>query len=485
MRCRSLGVFSVVIALSVMLSGCASLYQGARFEDFNRQLVQGQVTEATTQAVDHADIDQASGQPDNLLWTLQAGGLLRMEKQYQRSNQFLDAAEQLIYQDNTRNIALSSLGQGGSLLYNDTALPYAPSHYDGIMANTYKAMNFSALYKPELARVEWNRVDDRQRRAVDDFARQISRQREELAEERSQNETRGADLNASYSYSQQMLKDSGINMSRWQPYKGYVNPFATYMHGLFFLLNAQMASDYDRAYQSFERAYSMTGNPTAKADMELANELRQGFSLSKVRPRVWVLFENGLAAHKQEWRIDLPVVLSHSNILYTGIALPRLVDGQQAWQALSVSGGGGTTKTQAVGDMDRIIKAEFKEAFPTILMKELVRATAKTLVQQRAQERAQKDYGQEESPLALAMALYQVATTSADIRSWTALPKEFQVARIRRPDNGVVVINAVDNNSAGYQKPIRVSIDANSQFNIIYVKAISRQAQPSVEVISL
>lgn len=454
--------------LSAVLSGCASVYQSHQFGSFEKELATGEVSSAAEKAIKHASVDEATGKPTELLWSLQAGSLLRMEKEYSKSNVFFDASEDMMYSSDTQNTGVKALSEGGSILVNDAILPYSQTHYDGIMANTYKALNFQALHKNALARVEWNRVDDRQRRAVDDFAAQISKRRDELEAEKTENKEDSSNLGESLSRSKSLLGEKGVDMSQWQPYKGYVNPYATYMHGLFFMLNGKDRSDFERAYHSFQRAYSMTSNPTAKADMDVARQLRDGFPPKRVRPRVWVIFENGLAANKKEFRIDLPIVLSSEDIVYTGIALPKIQERNRAWDSISVNG----TKTHVIGDMDRIIKAEFKEEFPYILGKEIVRATAKTI--------AQRNMGKQNANAGLVMAIYQMATTSADIRSWTALPKEFQVARIQRPENGVVSLSM-----PGKPEPVVVPIDKSSQYNIVYVKAVSSEAHPIIEVISL
>ena len=121
--------------------------------------------------------------------------------------------------------------------------------------------------------------------------------------------------------------------------RNYVNPFSTYMHGLFFMLNAQGNNDINKAYESFQRAAAMTDNPTVKADLALADNIRRGKqSIKKVEPTVWVVFENGLGPKKEEIRIDLPVFIASDNVKYTGMALPKLVERKQAYPTLDVDG---------------------------------------------------------------------------------------------------------------------------------------------------
>ncbi|MRI33994.1 hypothetical protein EOPP23_13440 [Endozoicomonas sp. OPT23] len=458
---------AVAMVAASLLTGCASVYQASQFGGFETQLKEGKFQEATQSAVNRSDVDEKTGRPTDLLWTLQAGSLMRMQKDYQRSTEFFDASENMMQNEDTRSAASNVAMEGTSLLINDAILPYQQSHYEGVMANTYKAMNFSAQSDVDNARIEWNRVYDRQRRAVEAFADEIAERQEEIqAQQEKQKEQ--ANLNRSLKASSKLLAQSGVDMGQWQPYKGFVNPFSTYMYGLHFMLNAQSRTDFQRAYDSLKRVYSMTGNATVKKDMSIARQLMNGFSFNKVRPRVWVIYENGLAPKKKEFRIDLPIVLSSQKIVYTGIALPRLVERKKAYDYIKANG----NKTTQLSDMDRIVKAEFKEQFNYILFKEIVRATAKTITQRNI---AKKD-----STAGLLFAVAQMATTSADTRSWTSLPKEFQLTRFKRPASGVVSLAM-----PGMEQSLDVNIDKNSQFNIVYVKAVSAGQLPSVEVISL
>ena len=450
------------LLIATLISGCASIQQANQFNSFETQLQEGQFQEAEEAAIKQAEIDSETGDPTDLLWTLQSGTLLRINKNYDRSNFFFDKSEELIKEEDTRDLGSEAAIGAGSMVVNDTVMPYQPSYFEGVMANTYKALNFSAIDDRQNARIEWNRVDDRQRRAVDAFSDQITKQKQAL--EKDEN----AHIAESLSASGDVLAQQGIDMSAWKPYQGFVNPFSTYMHGLFFLLNAESSSDFNRAYESFRRAYSMTENSVVRSDMEMARQLMNGTDYRKVEPGVWVIYESGLAPKLEELRIDLPIVLTNRDVVYTGIALPKLVERNRAFASIEANG----VATELLSDMDQIVKAEFSQGFNHILVKELVRATAKTI--------AQRDLTKQDPYAGLAAVMLQIATTSADIRSWSALPKEFQVTRINRPQDGVVTLSA-----PGVAEELSVQVDKSSRFNIIYVKAINDSQMPSVEVISI
>jgi hypothetical protein len=73
------------------------------------------------------------------------------------------------------------------------------------------------------------------------------------------------------------------------------------------------------------------------------------------------------------------------------------------------------------------------------------------------------------------MAAYSFATTAADVRIWTTLPKDFQVARFKKPENSKLRIIPAGS------VPFDVNIpDCNNA--IVYVKIPTSQAVPMYDV---
>jgi len=79
----------------------------------------------------------------------------------------------------------------------------------------------------------------------------------------------------------------------------------------------------------------------------------------------------------------------------------------------------------------------------------------------------------------LGASLLQYATTSADLRTWSLLPKNFQAAVVDAPSDNQLVIE-----SQGFAQPITVDVEAGKN-SIVYVKAVNNSMVPSVEVITL
>src|SRR3546814_1720315 len=93
-------------------------------------------------------------------------------------------------------------------------------------------------------------------------------------------------------------------------------------------------------------------------------------------------------------------------------------DGQPAYPYVAV----GRQQSQLLADMDTIIRGEFKTKFNGILIREIIRTTAKTVVQKQLND---------SSPwLGLIAAVAQAATTQADLRGWMTLPQERKSTRL-------------------------------------------------------
>ncbi|QSX37198.1 COG3014 family protein [Shewanella sedimentimangrovi] len=452
---------ATVLALTV--SGCAITERNSQGK-LDNNLLKGDTVGAITLAKEKAGLDETTSKLADQLWGMQAGSLLRMNKDYAESNKYFDSIEDVMYMEDTENVLESTGELIGSTLTNDAMLDYEQTYYDAVMVNTYKALNFISIGDLANARIEWNRSDERQKRAADYFASKINKQKESLAKEDAAN---ADNIKKSLTESEKLLADHHITETEWSAYDGYINPFSTFMHGLFFMLNAQDSSDIGKAVDSLNRVASITKTKVSSDTLKLAEKLQSGSSHVADLKKVWVVFENGQATKKEELRVDLPLFLVSDNVAYTGIALPKL----KAFPAPYASVKVGAVETEVVGDMDKIIQAEFKEAFPLILSKEISRAVIKTVAQKQIKDR---------NPLlGFGAGLLQAATTQADTRTWSLLPKNFQAAMVDTPEQGKLTL------SLG-EPAASIDVDVPTDKNaIVYIKAATANASPIIEVISL
>ena len=125
-----------------------------------------------------------------------------------------------------------------------------------------------------------------------------------------------------------------------------------------------------------------------------------------------------------------------------------------------------------VANMDRVIQTEFKKDFQGILTRAIISATAKAV----AQYATQKNEDSSAQLASLLVAAYSYATTAADVRVWTTLPKNFQVARFAIPENRKIYIAP-----AGLESfDIEIPACKNA---LIYIRIPYRQAKPVFDIV--
>lgn len=439
---------------AVMAAGCNSMRDN--LGRFNSYFEQGNIAQASEFS---SSLVKGGTSPSNndVVWMLQTGSLERLEKDYQKSNEYFDRAEALI--KHYREKSDKNVENLWAVATNDTGLAYKGQVYDGIMLNTYKAINYMVTGDFESARVEFNRAIDRQRRAKEYFDAELDKKKEKLAKENSagyQNAT--SDKNLS------ILYQNYPELKNFEPYPDFINPFATYMAGLFFYLEG----DYAKADFLIKQSAGMVDN-----NEYILEDLRHIEAGEPVQDTLWVVFENGLGPVKDEFRIDLPIFLATNQVQYVGIALPKLRTRREACPYLIVNDGQSNYNTVMLGSMERVVETEFAKEYQEIFIRAVTSATTKAVMQYSM-------YKNQGSTGALLAAAYSFATTTADCRIWSTLPKNFQLLRMNKPASGNIRITPASN---GYQasKDICVQPEGNT---ILYVRMIGPAIEPVYEIIN-
>ena len=449
--------------LLLSLTACVGGVQQSKQGSFDEAWRKGDVAQSVSLAQQYAELNEQQ-QATNLQWALQLGAAQRRAGNYRAAIAAFDDAERRISFDDNRSAVARAGGAVGGLVINDAALDYEAKYADGVMANTYKAWSFWQLGDIANARVEFNRAEERQRLAVRYFSSQIEAQQSLVTQSEDP-----ASVGMAYDATLKQLQRQQPNLFEptWRAYDGYVNPFTTYSSGLFRLLYATSANDYELASDAFRRVYSLTGSEAAQRDFNMARALAAGDSSFRPNGDVWVFIESGLSVIKREFRFGIPIYYDRRFQDYFTIALPRLQSRPTNFPSASV----GADQAQQVADMNRIIGTEFKADYPVILTREIIRATLKAMA---THEVAKKD--DDGWVTALAM-MAQVASTSADTRSFSALPQEFDVIRTTRRDRDLYLTL-----SNGVNK---VRLDTNATAHVIYVHQVAPGTQPVIDVINI
>ncbi len=454
------------------LSGCVPGKQ--KLTEINTHMDAGSYEQAAQDAIANGKI-QEDGKTSDLLWSLQAGSLLTLTGDFNRSNLIFDQAELLMKDEDTENIGKRSLENATEILFNNSLNGYEPTVYDSVMVNTYKGLNYVLMQDWQNARIEFNRASDRQRRAEEHFKKKIAEEQKKIDEEKDKlaKEGKTSEKGSSQDEARSKINEEFAEMDQWKVYGDYINPYSDYLHGLFFMLAGSGDADYERAVFSLNRVAGMHGrNSVIKKDLLMAKNLKSGaWKRDKVRPQVWVIFENGAAPRTEETLIPIPLFLITDEIAYSQIALPKLVEQPIAYPSLEVSVNNKKIgNTVQISSMDRVVQSEFKKEFPMRVTKGILSTITKGVATHVAQEKLGL-FGN------IAGSLYQAGTTRVDTRSWTTLPKEVQALRIRRPENNTITLNA-----PGIPQPLTVNLP-DSRYTLVYVKAVGSNTEPALQVV--
>ena len=455
---------SKLIVLSVLgLTACVGVVQQSKQASFDDAWRRGDAAQAVTLAQQYGDINSQQ-QATDLLWALQLGAAQRLAGNHELAiAAFDDAERRMKFEDNESAAARAGESVGGILL-NDAALDYEANYADGVMVNTYKAWSFWQLKDVTNARVEFNRAEERQRLAVRYFNSQIESQRE-LASQADD----PASINLAYDASMKQLQrqQGQLFEPQWRAYEGYVNPFTTYSAGLFRLLNPSSSNDFELAADSFRRVYSLTGSEAAQRDFNMARALATGDQSFAPDGDVWVFIESGQSVIKREFRFGIPIYFDRRFHDYVTVALPTLQSRPVGLPRASANG----DQAQQVADLNRIIGAEFKAQYPSILTREIIRATLKAMTTHRIAKNDTEGWA-----TALAV-ITQAATTSADTRAFSALPEQFEVIRTTRGGNELYLKLADGTH--------KVPLETDARAHILYVRQINPTTKPTIEVINI
>jgi hypothetical protein len=463
-----------VIAVGWLTTGCQTYEQKNKVIGYWRA---GQITNAVAEATKQAD-DNA-GNKDAIIWRLEQGATLRAAGNYEASNKAFNQAQEKI--DGYEEKAKVRLGQEtGALLSNQANLDYEGRSYDGIMVNTYRALNYLALGETEKARPELIRAYQRQQAAVAQNARRIQNAQDEAAQSKDKAMFDKAEKNPGF---QAQVQNSLTNLSGVKIYSDYVNPFTVYLDGLYFMANAADASDLERAHKSFERVATFVGNNEyVTQDLAAVNDLIHARPLP---PTTYVLFETGCAPVRDQMRIDIPIVFS--KVSYVGAAFPTLKPQGNFQPELTVTADGKNYPTKTVASMDGIVALDFKNEMPVGITKTIAATITKAVAAYIANDAARQQNDTVGLLVQMLTAGYQMAVNIADTRTWTTLPKEFQICRFPTPADGKielstpngqktsVILGAGDGTKIDLTSTngVQASLNTRGTVTVVYVRSIT------------
>ncbi|GMB93389.1 Putative lipoprotein [Helicobacter bizzozeronii] len=363
---------------------------------------------------------QKRGKKDHknaLLWHLDNGMSALMLGHYKQSIQAFNAAEAQF--DRHRSLFGKSMGNLGAILINDNVKSYTGSVYESVFLNYYKAMDYWLLGDINDARVEFNRANDRQRRAKEFYHKEIKKAISKMQEKGS------SKLSAQDSTAQvdAILAQDYSNLDRFQAYNDLINPAVSYLSGLFYALNNDRSKGIDYIKEAYGISHAIT---TGEDLLFFANPTREKFT--------WIFIEDGKQATKQEFKIDLPLPLPNG-VYDASLALPQFLDGSDFHNSFSITTPRQNKQFEELVYVDGLIASEFKKQLPYIL----TRAITSTILKLGIEALSNNYLGVMGG---LVSSLFAMASASADIRNSITFPRKIYIARILNAPNEQVSIQS-------------------------------------------
>jgi hypothetical protein len=410
---------------------------------------------------------------DRLLFRLEQGAVLRTAGDFEGSNLAFDHARQLVDRfDEQARVKLAQ--EGAALLTNPTVLDYRGRVYDRVMLSTYRAMNFLESGRLDEARPELLAAYERQRETVERYAKQIDAEQQKVvrdAKQPSPNSAASADVQRTMDdpFAQASIQSAYAGLEQMKAYEDFVNPFAEYLQGLYFLHAAVDGSDVERGRVALRKAAAIVqSNDFMNRDAMLADQIAWG---ARVEPMTYVIFETGMGPRREQIRIDLPIFIfniavNDTQVDYVGMAFPTLRREGSFVPFLRIDTPDGSVQTQVVADMDAVIAAEFKRELPMVITKTIASTAIKAALAYGA-SRATEDNEWLNIATRIGATLYQAAMNQADLRTWRTLPKQFQVAHFPTPADRTIRLGL----PSGTLLP-PISLDPGN-VNVVYVRSTS------------
>ncbi len=411
-----------VLTLSAALTGCASMQSHDKLAtDVQSAGRTGGIPSALQQleASAKSEDDKAA-----LLYNLERGELLRMDRRYQDSTEaFLKAdAKVKEWEETAKTNPTKLMGTVGAALISERLKNYEGQDYEKVWLTTRLALNRVAMGDFENARVDIKRTHEREA-IIAEF-----RSKETLAAEeeaKSKGATAGGkELNG---YPVETLNDPEVLALK----NGYQNALSHYLAGFMY----EVLGESGLAAPGYRKAIELKPETGVLEEGLRGLDNRTSFTWKRRQRMTDVLFvvEAGDAPARKPKAFTIPVPTGRG-LVTASISYP-IIEPSTDPLLTTLSAAGTNLKLEKVVDVNVMARRALKDEMPGMVLRGVTRAVAKGVVQNELQKRAGVLGG-------LVGAVASAATEVADDRLWRMLPGRVYIARgYLPPGEHVVTVN--------------------------------------------
>ena len=411
-----------VLTLSAALTGCASMQSHDKLaSDVQSAGRTGGIPAALAQLEASA---KSEDDKTALLYNLERGELLRMDRRYEDStNAFLLADIKVKEWEETAKTDPSKLmGTVGAALISERLKNYEGQDYEKVWLTTRLAMNRVALGDFENARVDIKRTHEREAIIAEFRAKETLAAEEEA---KSKGATSGGkELNG---YPVETLNDPEVLALK----NGYQNALSHYLAGFMY----EVLGESGLAAPGYRKAIELKPETGVLEEGLRGLDNRTSFTWKRRQRMTDVLFvvEAGDAPARKPKAFTIPVPTGRGMVT-ASISYP-VIEPSTDPLLTTLSAAGTDLKLEKVVDVNVMARRALKDEMPGMVLRGVTRAIAKGVMQNELQKRGGLVGG-------LIGAVASAATEVADDRMWRMLPGRVYIARgYLPPGEHVVTVN--------------------------------------------
>ena len=411
-----------VLTFSAALTGCASMQSHDKLaSDVQSAGRTGGIPAALAQLEASA---KSEDDKTALLYNLERGELLRMDRRYEDStNAFLLADIKVKEWEETAKTDPSKLmGTVGAALISERLKNYEGQDYEKVWLTTRLAMNRVALGDFENARVDIKRTHEREA-IIAEFRSKETLAAEEEAKSKGA-AAGGKELNG---YPVETLNDPEVLALK----NGYQNALSHYLAGFMY----EVLGESGLAAPGYRKAIELKPETGVLEEGLRGLDNRTSFTWKRRQRMTDVLFvvEAGDAPARKPKAFTIPVPTGRGMVT-ASISYP-VIEPSTDPLLTTLSAAGTDLKLEKVVDVNVMARRALKDEMPGMVLRGVTRAIAKGVMQNELQKGGGLVGG-------LIGAVASAATEVADDRMWRMLPGRVYIARgYLPPGEHVVTVN--------------------------------------------
>lgn len=403
---------SVLLALAVVLSGCANMAShDTKMANIAAASRTGGLSGALTELESTAKSDEDKAA---LLYNMERGELLRMDRRYADStNAFLQADLQVKkWEEDAKSNPDKLLGTVGAALISERFKVYEGQDYEKVWLTTRLALNRIAEGDFENARVDIKRTHEREA-VIAEFRAKETAAAEDAAKSKGA-ESKGKELNG---YPVESLNDPEVLQLK----NGYQNALSHYLAGFLY----EATNEPGLAAPGYRQAIELKPDTPILEEGLRGLDTRTSFIQKRRQKMTDVLFvvEAGNSPARKSMRFTLPI--PYKNKINTVSVSYPVIEPSADPELKTLTASGTSFTLEKVVDVNVMARRTLKDEMPGMVFRNVTRAFAKMVVQDELSSKG----GQFGALLSLAGTIAAVTTEQADDRMWRMLPGRVYVAR--------------------------------------------------------